>query len=87
MKSTSPVSQSEIRGVYQLEGELKVTIGPFLRDRIALCSADAGPGSQRDYPCKAGYFFPGGKWVGAVRNAAERLRCDFYILLTRQRKT
>jgi len=30
----------------------------------------------------AEYFFPGGKWVGAVRNAAERLRCRFVILTT-----
>lgn len=56
--------------------------GPYKRDRILLCSADAGPHSQRDRPCEAGFFFPGAKWVGAMRNRAERLGCDFAILTT-----
>jgi hypothetical protein len=57
-------------------------IGPYHSDEIVLCSADAGPSSQREKPDQAQYFFPGAKWVGALRNAAERLRCDFLILTT-----
>lgn len=54
-------------------------IGPYEKDRIVLCSGDANPKSQRKSPCAAGDFFPGGKWVGAMRNAAERLGCRFVI--------
>ena len=57
-------------------------IGPYHSDEIVLCSADAGPSSQRVKPDQAQYFFPGAKWVGALRNAAERLSCDFLILTT-----
>ena len=61
---------------------METPVGPFGRERIVLCSADAGPGSQRDYQCEAGFFFPEGKWVGAVRNCSDRLGCDFVILTT-----
>ena len=61
---------------------MKTIIGPYPKKKISLCSDDAGPGSQRKYFCEAAYFFPGGKWVGAVRNASERLGCDFFILTT-----
>jgi hypothetical protein len=57
-------------------------IGPYARERIVLCSPDAKPGSQREEPGPAGTFFPGAKWVGAVRNAAERLGCRFVVLTT-----
>lgn len=58
------------------------SIGPFSKDRIALCSADAGPRSQKKIPDQAGYFFPKAKWVGATRNKAEKLGCRFVILTT-----
>ena len=61
---------------------MKTLIGPFARDRIVLCSADAGPKSQKNTPDQAAYFFPQAVWVGALRNAAERLRCEFVILTT-----
>jgi len=61
---------------------LKTLIGPFARDRIVLCSADAGPSSQKNTPDQAAYFFPQAVWVGALRNAAERLRCRLVILTT-----
>ena len=57
-------------------------IGPYARDRIVLCSPDAGPDSQRDEPGAAGWFFPDGRWVGAVRHAADRLGCRFVVLTT-----
>ncbi len=56
-----------------------IVIGPYLRERIVLCSGDASPRSQQDRPGLAGNFFPGGKWVGATRNSAERLDCRFLI--------
>lgn len=59
---------------------MNVSIGPYSRSRVILCSADAGPKSQRDIACEAGYFFPGAKWVATVRNAADDLRCRFVIL-------
>lgn len=58
----------------------EIIIGPYPIDRIVLCSADAGPRSQRNEAREAAYFFPGAKWVGAVRNAADRLNCRFVIL-------
>lgn len=61
---------------------MPVYIGPYSRDRVVLCSGDAGPRSQRRRPCEASYFFPRAKWVGAVRNAANRLECRFVILTT-----
>jgi hypothetical protein len=57
-------------------------IGPYNSQEMVLCSADAGPGSQRNYPEQAKDFFPGAKWVGALRNAADNLSCDFLILTT-----
>jgi hypothetical protein len=57
-------------------------IGPYSIQRIVLCSADASPRSQRRRPCKAGSFYPGAKWVGAMRNAANRLGCNLVILTT-----
>lgn len=56
------------------------SIGPYRRDRIVLCSADAK--SQAATACEAAYFFPKAKWVGAVRNAANSLGCKFVILTT-----
>ena len=61
---------------------MPVYIGPYPRDRVVLCSGDAGPRSQRKRPCEASYFFPRARWVGAVRNAADRLECRFVILTT-----
>lgn len=61
---------------------MKTMLGPIPRDKIVLCSADAGPGSQRTTPDKAKYFFVGAPWVGAIRNSAERLGCNFVILTT-----
>ncbi len=58
-------------------------VGPIPRSRIVLCAGDAGPGSQLRQSGMAGRFFPGGKWVGAMRNAAARLGCRFVILTTR----
>lgn len=55
-------------------------IGPYPRTRIVLCSADASPKSQLKEKGKAAHFFPGAKWVGAVRNAARDLECRFVIL-------
>lgn len=57
-------------------------IGPYHSGEIVLCSADAGPSSQRKRPDQAQYFFPGAKWVGTLRNVAETIRCDFLILTT-----
>lgn len=31
---------------------------------------------------QAQYFFPGAKWVGAFRNSADYLNCDFFIITT-----
>jgi len=59
-----------------------MTIGPYHSHEMVLCSADAGPNSQRKKSDQAQFFFPGAKWVGALRNAAERLHCDFLILTT-----
>ncbi len=56
-------------------------VGPIQRDKIVLCSADASPQSQK-IRGKAAFFFPGAKWVGAVRNASERLGCRFVIITT-----
>ncbi len=58
----------------------EIVIGPYSRNRVVLCSGDASPNSQRKVPSHARYFYPGAKWVGAVGNAAERLRCRFVIL-------
>ncbi|MCG2721464.1 MAG: hypothetical protein L6290_05535 [Thermodesulfovibrionales bacterium] len=55
-------------------------IGPYLRQRIILCSADASPRSQRNYEDQAQYFFPDAKWVGTLRNASRELNCSFVIL-------
>ena len=57
-------------------------IGPYARERIVLCSPDAGPDAQREEPDPAGTFFPRGRWVGAVRHAADRLGCRFVVLTT-----
>lgn len=56
-----------------------IRIGPYLRERVVLCAGDASPDSQRGEPCEAKNFFPGGKWVGTMRNAADRLNCKFII--------
>jgi len=65
-----------------ITGKRELTIGPYQRDRIVLCSADASPKSQSNDPCEAAYFFPGAPWVGAVRNTANNLGCKFVILTT-----
>ena len=57
-------------------------IGPHRPSEILLCSADASPKSQKAQPAEAGIFFPGAKWVGAVRNSARRMQCPFLILST-----
>jgi hypothetical protein len=61
---------------------LEETIGPYSLRKIVLCSADASPKSQRETPFPAGFFFPGGKWVGALRNAADSIGCRFVVLTT-----
>lgn len=61
----------------------ELVIGPIPRSRIVLCSGDAGPDSQLSQNGIAGRLFPGGKWVGAMRNAAARLNCRFVILTTK----
>jgi hypothetical protein len=58
----------------------EVMVGPYQRNRIVLCSLDASPHSQRGAASPAGTFFPSAKWVGTMRNAAQRLGCDFVIL-------
>jgi hypothetical protein len=70
-----------VKGEKQMDNRDRV-IGPYSIDRIVLCSADAGPRSQNKVACKAAYFFPKATWVGAVRNAADRLHCRFVILTT-----
>lgn len=59
-----------------------VQIGPYRSREMVLCSADAEPPLQRNTPDQAQYFFPGANWVGALRNTAKRLHCDFLILTT-----
>jgi len=54
-----------------------MTIGPYHSHEMVLCSADAGPGSQNRQSDQAQFFFPNAKWVGALRNAAQRLHCVF----------
>lgn len=61
---------------------MSFVIGPYPKNRIVLCSADAGPGSQQTMEGEAQYFFRKGRWVGALRNSAERLGCRFVILTT-----
>jgi len=56
-------------------------LGPYKRNRIVLCSADAGPASQAK-ESEAARFFPGAKWVGTVRNSANDLHYKFVILTT-----
>ncbi len=57
-------------------------IGPYDINKIVLCSADAGPNSQKTMAGEAQYFFPGAKWVGATRNTAQAMGCKFVILTT-----
>ena len=59
-----------------------VDIGPYDMNKIFLCSADASPTAQKRISDQAQYFFPGAKWVGALRNTANRLSCDFFIITT-----
>ena len=61
---------------------MPVYIGPYRRDRVVLCSGDAGPSSQEGHPCEASDFFPGANWVTATKNVAEATGCDFVILTT-----
>jgi len=61
---------------------MNTRIGPVAINRLVLCSADASPDSQRSQQDKAEYFFPDGRWVGAVRNASHDLGCRFVILTT-----
>jgi hypothetical protein len=67
---------------HEKEKTMNRKIGPYKKQEIILCSADAGPRSQKEISDCAEYFFPRAKWVGAVRNAAERLECRFVILTT-----
>jgi len=48
-------------------------IGPYSKDRVVLCSADGGRDSQKLTAGPAGWFYIHGPWVGALRNASERL--------------
>ena len=61
---------------------MKLILGPLPKDKIILCSADASPNSQGEEPAAAAHFFPNAPWVGAIRNLAENLNCNFYILTT-----
>ena len=62
---------------------MKNLIGPYRKDRIVLCSADASPQrSQRKTSDYAFAFFPGAKWVGMAANAGTTLGCKFVILTT-----
>ena len=54
----------------------------LIKKNVVLCSADASPRSQRKSAYEAGYFYPGAKWVGAVRNTADRTGCKFVIITT-----
>lgn len=58
------------------------TIGPYPRSRIVLCSADAGPGAQREQPAPAVNFYPHAVWVKALFNVALKLGCRSVILTT-----
>jgi hypothetical protein len=58
-------------------------LGPYDRETIILCSADASPNSQSDHSCAAEFFFPKAKWVGAIRNIAKIMDCKFTILTTK----
>jgi hypothetical protein len=49
---------------------------------MVLCSADAGPDSQKKHDDTAEDFFPGAKWVRAIGNSAGRQNCRFVILTT-----
>jgi hypothetical protein len=57
-------------------------IGPYHSNEMVLCSADAGPSSQKNEPTQAQYFFPEGRWVAALRNTADSLKCNFLVLTT-----
>ena len=61
---------------------MNTQIKPVPKSRMVLCSADASPDSQRSQPDRAEHFFPGGHWVGAVRNASHELGVRFVILTT-----
>ncbi len=61
---------------------MKTSLGPIVKEKIIICSADANPDSQCKHPGPASHHFPNGKWVGALRNTAERLSCKFVILTT-----
>lgn len=61
---------------------METQIGPVPKRRLVLCSADASPDAQRSQPDRAGYFFPDGRWVGAMRNAADALSVRFVVLTT-----
>jgi hypothetical protein len=69
--------EGKIEGSEMAENQI---IGPYNIANIALCSLDAAPRSQRTTPGSAEFFFPGARWVGATRNAAQRLGCQFVIL-------
>jgi hypothetical protein len=58
-------------------------LGPYTTREILLCSLDASPNSQRSSPYPAAYFFHNASWVGALRNTARSLGCDFTIITTK----
>lgn len=60
----------------------RTSLGPVPITKIILCAADAGPRAQSPTPAAAQSFFPGAKWVGAVRNVAERVGAKFVVLTT-----
>lgn len=76
------IVDDEPQPLHLMSGEQETQIGPFARHRIALFAPDASPDSQRSHPLDAAHFFPGGKWVGAVRNTAEQVGIDFFVLTT-----
>jgi hypothetical protein len=79
MNETVRIPQIESIDTYE---RISHKIGPYSKEKILFCSADASPESQRTTLCDAGSFFPGAKWVGAIRNSANRLSCRFSILTT-----
>ncbi len=80
MRTDSRYGHHSKIGLFEIE--MRTQIGPVLTSRIILCSADAHPDSQRGEQKSAEYFFPGGRWVGAMRNASHNLGCRFVILTT-----
>lgn len=85
VESSEKTEAQTVRGVSLINNKTEKNselIPPIEKSQLLLCSGDAGPKSQRKVRGEAGHFFPGAKWVGAVRNSSGRLGCDFSILTT-----